>query len=113
MLSIDNMLSLKTEADMLREVADSLRAHRLALGWRQADLTERSGVPIATLRRFERSGQIGFHALAKLAVTLGLVDSFLAALKRPAIAPKNITAFLAEGKKAKPRQRARVVGKSK
>jgi len=107
------MLSLKTELDMLREVADSLRAQRLAFGWRQADLANRSGVPIATLRRFERSGQIGFHALAKLVVTLGLVDNFLAALKRPTAAPKNIAAFLAEDRVAKPRQRARVVGKSK
>ena len=97
---------------MLREVADSLRAHRLALGWRQADLAERSGVPIATLRRFERSGQIGFHGLTKLAVTLGLADNFLAALKRPAATPKNIAAFLAEGQVAKPRQRARAIGKS-
>jgi transcriptional regulator with XRE-family HTH domain len=101
------MLSLKLESDVLREVADSLRAHRLALGWRQEDLAERSGLSIDTLRRFERSGRIGFLGLAKLLVTLGLADTFLAAFKAPAIAPKSIEAFRAEGHGGKSRQRAR------
>lgn len=92
---------------MLREAADFLRAHRLALGWRQDDLAERSGVAIATLRRFERSGQIGFQGFAKLLVSLGLADNFLATLKRPDSAPQSIEAFLAAGNTRKPRQRAR------
>ncbi len=101
------MLSLKTESDVLREIADSLRAHRLALGWRQEDLAERSGLSIDTLRRFERSGRIGFLGLAKLLVTLGLADNFLAVFKPPSIAPTSIEAFLTEGQGAKARQRAR------
>lgn len=101
------MLSLKTETDVLREVADSLRARRLALGWRQVDLAERSGVAVATLRRFERSGQIGFEGLAKLLVTLGMADVVLAALKSPENSPRSIDAFLAEARPASVRQRAR------
>ena len=101
------MLSLKTESDVLREVAGLLRAHRLALGWRQTDLSARSGVAVATLRRFERSGHIGFLGLAKLLVTLGLVDTFLAAFKPPSTAPKTIAAFLAEGQVPRRPQRAR------
>lgn len=108
----DHMLSLKTESDVLREIADSVRSHRLALGWRQDDLAQRSGVGIATLRRFERSGQIGFQGLAKLLVTLGLADNFLTALKRPADAPKSIAAFLAANQPAKPRRRAPAAIKS-
>ncbi len=101
------MLSLKTELDLLREVADSLRAHRLALCWRQEDLAHRSGVAIDTLRRFERTGRIGFPGLAKLLVSLGLADTFLAAFQAPAVAPQSIEAFLAAGRPAAPRQRAR------
>jgi transcriptional regulator with XRE-family HTH domain len=102
------MLSLKSESDVLREVADSLRAHRLALGWRQEDLARRSGLAIDTLRRFERSGRIGFPGLAKLLVTLGLADNFLAAFKTtPSTTPKSIEDFLTEGQAAKTRQRAR------
>lgn len=100
------MLSLKTESDVLREVADAVRSHRLALGWRQDDLAQRSGVGVATLRRFERSGQIGFQGLAKLLVTLGLADALLAALKRPADTPPSIEAFLAAETPSKIRRRA-------
>ena len=101
------MLSLKTEADVLREVADSVRSQRVALNWRQEDLATRSGVSIATLRRFERTGQIGFLGLARLMVTLGLADSFLAGLKRPEPAPRTMEAFLAPAKTRRPRQRVR------
>jgi transcriptional regulator with XRE-family HTH domain len=106
------MLSLKTEPDVLREVADTLRAYRLALGWRQLDLADRSGVAIATLRRFEGSGKIGFQGLAKLLVTLGLADNFLSNFKRPTRAPASIDDFLAANQPAKPRQRASSPGKS-
>lgn len=92
------MLSLKTESDILQEVAAALRAHRSGLGWRQIDLALKSGVAIATLRRFERTGRIGFHALAKLLVSLGLADRFLTGLKPPLEAPKSIEAFLADGR---------------
>ncbi len=102
------MLSLKTESDVLKEVASALRAHRSALGWRQVDLAEKSGVAIATLRRFERTGKIGFNALTKMLVSLGLADRFLAALKPPIETPKSITAFLAEGQAVKPPQRVRL-----
>jgi transcriptional regulator with XRE-family HTH domain len=107
----NHMLSLKVESDVLREVADSLRAHRLALGWRQDDLAQRSGIGIATLRRFERSGRIRFEGLAKLLVTLGLADQFLTAFKRPREVPKTIAAFLAANQPATPRRRAPAANK--
>ena len=89
------MLSLKNETDIIREARDLIRAHRMALSWRQDDLAKRSGVGIATLRRFEGTGRIGFAGLAKLLATLGLADRFLDALKQPAPAPKDINEFLA------------------
>lgn len=101
------MISLKTEADILAEVAAVLRSQRVALRWRQQDLANRSGVSIATLQRFEQSGEITFRGLATLLVTLGLADQFLNALKRPESAPKSIEDFLASGTVAKPPQRVR------
>jgi hypothetical protein len=80
--------------------------------WRQDDLAHRSGIGVATVRRFERSGRIGFEGLAKLLVTLGLADNFLTALKRPADAPKSIAAFLAADLPVKPRRRAPVAVQS-
>jgi len=99
------MLSLKTEADIIQEARDLIRGHRMALTWRQDDLAKRSGLGIATVRRFESTGRIGFVGLAKLLATLGLADRFLAALKPPAAAPMNIDEFLAAGP-APVRQRA-------
>jgi transcriptional regulator with XRE-family HTH domain len=105
-MSINNhMLSLKNETDIIREARDSIRAHRMALSWRQDDLAKRSGVGIATLRRFESTGRIGFLGLAKLLATLGLADRFLDALKQPAPVPKDINEFLAAAP-APVRQRA-------
>ena len=91
------MLSLKNETDIMREARELIRAHRMALSWRQDDLAKRSGVGIATVRRFERTGRIGFAGLARLLATLGLADRFLSALKQPAPSPKDINEFLAAG----------------
>lgn len=99
------MLSLKNETDIVREARELIRAHRMALSWRQDDLAKRSGVGIATIRRFESTGRIGFVGLARLLATLGLADRFLASLKEPARAPKDIDEFLAAGP-APVRQRA-------
>jgi transcriptional regulator with XRE-family HTH domain len=74
------MLSLKNETD-IREARDLIRAHRMALSWRQDDLAKRSGVGIATLRRFESTGRIGFVGLAKLLATLGPRGPLLGRLK--------------------------------
>jgi len=103
------MLSLNTEADLLRTVADAVRRHRLAQGVRQLDLAWKSGVAIATLRRFERSGQIGFLGLAKLLTTLGLTDSFIASFQRvPEIAAsaRDFTNASAQRRKRAPRRSA-------
>ena len=103
---IEHMISLMTEADVLSEAPRLMREARLAMALRQEDLAQRSGVPIATLRRFERSGRIGFPGFAKLVVTLGLADRLIEALTpKPAASPKDIESFLATPKR---RQRVRV-----
>jgi transcriptional regulator with XRE-family HTH domain len=88
----------------MRTVAEAVRQHRLAQGLRQLDLAQRSGVAIATLRRFERSGQISFLGLAKLLTTLGLTDAFIASFKRVPETPASARDFL--NASAQRRQRA-------
>jgi transcriptional regulator with XRE-family HTH domain len=97
------MLSLNTEADLLRTVADAVRQHRLAQGLRQIDLAQKSGVAIATLRRFERSGQIGFLGLAKLLTTLGLTDAFIASFQRAPEIPASARDFMNAGARRRTR----------
>lgn len=98
------MLSLNTEFDVMRAVADSVRQHRLAQGLRQTDLTQKSGVAVATLRRFERTGQITFFGLAKLLTSLGLADAFIASLQRVPETPASTKEFMTG--MARRRQRA-------
>lgn len=98
------MLSLKTDTDLLQEARALVRSHRINRALRQDDLAARSGLGVATLRRFERTGQIGFSGFAKILVSLGLADEFLSTLKPSAPAPKDISEFLDAGR---PLQRIR------
>ncbi len=100
------MLSLKTEADVLRESAQAIRRQRLALNLPQAELSLRSGVPLGTLRRLERTGQGSTLAFAKVLTSLGMTDHFLGALKRPAEVTPSLKAFIKAGTQDE-RQRAR------
>ena len=64
-------------------LAARARELRLALGWRQVTLAERSGVSLASLRRFEESGQVSLRSLLKLAFALNRLDDFDALLQPP------------------------------
>ncbi len=101
------MVTLTNGADVLRAIADGLRAQRFQLGWRQADLADRSGVPLRTLRKFETTGLIGTGAFAQLLVSLGLADKFLEFLKPSSPAPRSLDEFLTSGAPQRPRQRVR------
>lgn len=103
------MVTLVNGADVLRAIADGLRAQRIQLGWRQADLAERSGVPLRTLRKFETTGLIGTGAFAQLLVSLGLADKLMESLKPAPAAPRSLDDFLALGAPQRRRQRVRRV----
>lgn len=49
---------------------------RIGLGWTQAELARRAGIALATLRRFEREGQISLERLVKIASVLHALDAF-------------------------------------
>lgn len=83
-----------------------MRAHRLRLSLAQPELAKRSGVGVATLRRFERTGQISFRNLGRLLTSLGLIDSFLDSFKPVPPSPPNIKSFLSDTSTTMVRQRA-------
>lgn len=68
--------SLQTPEQVSRSLASRLKALRLAKGWKQATLAERSGVSLASLRRFETSGQVSLQHLLDLAFALNRLDDF-------------------------------------
>ena len=58
------MISL--EKEYLQQIRDLFRERRIAIGLKQVDAASRSGVNIATLRLFEKNGQISLLNLLKL-----------------------------------------------
>ncbi|MDS9469951.1 helix-turn-helix transcriptional regulator [Paracoccus sp. MBLB3053] len=67
---------LATAPDIQDEVRAAARNRRLALGLTQAELAERSGVPLGTLKRFERIGELSFASLLAIAEALDALDGF-------------------------------------
>jgi len=69
-------LSLMGPGDVARTVAGRARARRVALGLTQAEVAERIGIGLSSLRRFESTGKIAFDALVRLAFVLDSVETF-------------------------------------
>ncbi|MEN0005222.1 MAG: helix-turn-helix transcriptional regulator [Bacteroidota bacterium] len=66
----------KLPSDILQETAQQHRFLRRQLKLSQAELAERSGVSLGSLKRFERTGKISFESLLKLAHLLDRLSSF-------------------------------------
>jgi len=54
-----------------KEIASNLRKRRLSFNLTQVGLSKRSGVALATLRRFEQSGEISVDKLLKIMQIVG------------------------------------------
>lgn len=63
-------LILYTPAETSAQIAERVRQDRLARGWTQAELAARSGIPIATYRLFEQTGQISLERLIAISGAL-------------------------------------------
>lgn len=57
---------------LIEQIGGRIRHHRLARGWTQAELAERSGLSLSTLKLLEREGKGSLQRLAKVAVILNL-----------------------------------------
>lgn len=71
-----NGFSLVTPEEVGKTLAARIRALRLARGWKQSTLAKRSGVSLASLRRFEESGKVSLQNLLDLAFALNRLEDF-------------------------------------
>jgi transcriptional regulator with XRE-family HTH domain len=78
-----NGFSLQTPETVGKTLASRIRALRLARGWKQATLAQRSGVSLASLRRFEESGRVSLQNLLDLAFALNRLEDFDALFQAP------------------------------
>lgn len=75
------MISLISVSQAQKKVSENVRDRRLAMELTQEGLAERSGVPLATLRKFEQKGVISLESLLKLLMVVGGLEDAIQALK--------------------------------
>lgn len=75
--------SLVTPNDTAQLLAKRIKELRLLRKWKRATLAERAGVSEASLKRFERTGQVSLESFLKLAFALGRLDELTTVLAPP------------------------------
>ncbi|SKC07023.1 hypothetical protein SAMN05660841_04009 [Sphingobacterium nematocida] len=75
------MLSLISTSKAQKKIADHVRDRRLVMELTQEGLSQRSGVPLATLRKFEQKGVISLESLLKILIVVGGLEDVIAALE--------------------------------
>jgi HTH-type transcriptional regulator / antitoxin HipB len=100
-----NEFSLRTPETVSRTLAARIKELRLARGWKQITLAQRSGVSLASLRRFEESGRVSLQNLLDLAFALNRLDDFDALFQAPRASS---IAELEAGEKRSTRKRGRI-----
>ena len=81
MTDLSNILPLTTEDDALAGLRELVRLSRQREEWTQADLARRSGVPMTTISRLERTGLASTDTLFKVLFALNRLDAFADMLK--------------------------------
>lgn len=85
-LAMINLDDYKLPGEVLGDIAKRMVLKRKALGLTQAKLAEKSGVSLASIKRFERLHQISLASLVNIAFTLNCADDFDALFARPTYA---------------------------
>ncbi|MGO4701595.1 helix-turn-helix domain-containing protein [Dyella sp. 2RAB6] len=70
-------------SDFPQEVGARLRRQRMAFSWRQADLAERAGVSVQTVKSVEKGDPVAYESLLRLLLALGHGVDFLRMLESP------------------------------
>lgn len=73
------MISLITPAKAKILLAANMRERRLDMGLTQTGLSKRSGVALATLRKFEQTGSLSLDSLFKLMLVVGGLEEIVKA----------------------------------
>lgn len=75
------MTSLITAPKAQQKIANHVRDRRLGMELTQKGFSQRSGVPLASLRKFEQKGIISLESLLKILIVVGGLEEIVAALK--------------------------------
>ncbi len=62
--------------EMAKHIAKQMREKRLILNFSQKSLSQRSGVSLGVLKKFEQTGKISLESLLKMALILDAFEEF-------------------------------------
>ncbi|MDF9830186.1 helix-turn-helix transcriptional regulator [Parabacteroides sp. PF5-6] len=74
---------LESTEDLLKIVAENLQKRRLEKGWSRSFLSEISGVPLATIAKFEQKSTISLSSFVALSKALGYTKEIKQLLSQP------------------------------
>lgn len=63
------------------QIAAQMRAQRVQIRLTQEGLAQKAAVPLATLRKFERTGLISLEAFLKMAMVVGVLEKIVEAVE--------------------------------
>ena len=100
----DNILAFieASVGEMQAVLASRIRQRRLEKNLTQSELSVRSGMSLASYRRFEKTGEISLKSLILIAKALNLANDFMTLFNQPAY--RSIEDVI---KSQKPHQRSR------
>jgi len=98
-------LELLSAEELAREMANRVRALRLARSWTQVEAAARAGMTLASYKRFERTGEIAFRSLLKIAIVLDQVAALGPLFAPPPFRSLDEAVRLPKVRKRAPRRR--------
>ena len=81
MYDINDFVSVPTESKTTKNLVERFKKRRKELKLSQKDLSVKSGVSYASIRRFESNGEISLSSLIKLANAIDCLNDFDALFK--------------------------------
>lgn len=69
-------INIYTPKSIMQDLKDKFKQKRLSLNLTQEGLSNKSGVSLGSIKRFESSGEISFESLLKVALVLNCLDDF-------------------------------------
>ncbi|MES2440615.1 MAG: helix-turn-helix transcriptional regulator [Verrucomicrobiota bacterium] len=102
-------LNQRNPVTLACEIGQQLKRLRLAKGWTQEELSEKSGVAVSTLKLLEAKGSGSFQRLIRVAIALG-VDGELRGLFAQTGAMESIEAVKRSERQRAPRRRKEGAG---
>ena len=100
------MMQFKTNEEIAKSIGKRFAAIRVERRFTQAEMSERSGIALSTLQKFELTGKIAFHSLIELMRALNILEDLDLLAQLPPISPLEMVE-LQKKSRTKPTRRVR------